>query len=147
MDAVPRRGFARQTRLREHVLTTSTDISQPRLILFAAGAVSVLLSLWYFINRGELVANAATRATHDLNGLSMLFAGVVTVAVAWMAVSEQLVAGYATLLGVYFAAYAWILLFAGISWSQAAVSAAIAIAALFAASNAWTGNRSAPRNR
>lgn len=122
-------------------MTTSTAISQPRLILFAAGAVSVLLSLWHFMNRSELVADAVTRATHDLNGLSMLFAGVVTVAVAWMAVSNQLLAGYAALNGIYFAAYAWILLFAGISWSQAAVSAVIAVASLFAASNAWTEHR------
>ena len=128
-------------------MKTSVDVSQPRLILFAAGAVSILLAVLHFANRSDPVADAASRATHDLNSLSMLFAGVVTVAVAWMAVSEKLVAGYATLNGVYFAAYAWILFFAGISWSRAAMSAAIAVASLFAATNAWTGRKRLPEAR
>ena len=108
-----------------------TDITQPRLILFVTGTLSVLLAVWHFVNRGELVADAATRATHDLNGLSMLFAGLVTVAVAWMAVSPRLTAAYAALYGVYNAAYAWILFFAGISWTQAGLTALLAVAALF----------------
>ena len=128
-------------------MKTSADVSHPRLILFAAGAVCVLMALLHFANRGESAADAATRATYDLNGLSMLFAGVVTVAVAWMAVSENLVAGYAALAGVYFAAYAWILLFAAISWSRAAVCALIAVALLFAASNAWSGRKRLPETR
>ncbi len=119
-------------------MKSPTDIGQPRLILFATGTVSSLLSVWHFATRGELVADAATRATHDLNGLSMLFAGVVTVAVAWMAVSPTMVAGYAALYGVYFAGYAWILLFARISWIQGIICGALAVASLFAASNAWT---------
>jgi hypothetical protein len=123
---------------------TSVEVSQPRLILFATGAVSILLGVLHFTHRADLVANAVTRAAHDLNGLSMLFAGVVTVAVAWMAVSEKLVAGYAALSGVYFAAYAWILFFAGISWSRAAICVGIAVAALFAASNAWVGRNKLP---
>jgi hypothetical protein len=126
------------------------DITQPRLILFVTGVLSMLLAMWHFANRGELVANAATRATHDLNGLSMLFAGLVTVAVAWMAVSPHLTTAYAALYGVYNAAYAWILFFAGISWMRAGVTAILAVAALFAATNAWTSRRQdqkAPRTR
>ncbi len=125
-------------------MKTSVEASQPRLILFATGATSILLAVIHFVGRGEMVATAATRATHDLNGLSMLFAGVVTVAVAWMAVSETLVAGYAALNGLYFAAYAWILFFAGISWSRAAICALIAVATLFAATNAWAGRKKLP---
>lgn len=117
------------------------DLTQPRLILFVTGVLSMLLALWHFANRDELVTDAATRATHDLNGLSMFFAGLVTVAVAWMAVSPHLTAAYAALYGVYNAAYAWILFFAGISWPRAGVTAILAVAALFAASNAWTGHR------
>lgn len=113
------------------------DIRQARFILFATGSVSIALAVWHFATRGELVADAVTRATQDLNGLSMLFAGVVTVAVAWMAVSRHLVAGYAALFGVYFAGYAWILFFARISRMQAAVAGGLAVASLFAASNAW----------
>ena len=117
-----------------------SDVIQPRLILFGTGALSVAMGLWHFATRHELAVDAAARATHDLNGLSMLFAGLVTVAVAWMAVSPQLLAGYAALYGVYYICYAWILLFAGISWRQAVVAAVIAVAALFAASNAWSGD-------
>jgi hypothetical protein len=117
------------------------DISRPRLVLLATGLVSVLLALWHFANRGDLVADAATRATHDLNGLSMFFAGAVTLAVAWMAVSPQLTAAYGALYGLYNAAYAWILFFSGISWTQAAMTTVLAIAALFAASNAWSTRR------
>ena len=133
-----------------------SDIVQPRLILFCTGAVSVVMGLWHFATRGELVtaattlatqdelvAQATTRATHDLNGVSMLFAGLVTVAVAWMAVSARLVAGYAGLYGVYYLSYAWILLFARISWQQAVVAAAIATASLFAAGKAWSGRADA----
>ncbi len=131
-------------------MKTPVDLTQPRLILFVTGVLSVLLALWHFANRGELVANVATRATRDLNGLSMLFAGLVTVAVAWMAVSPHLTTAYAALYGAYNAAYAWILFFAGISWPRAGVTAILAVAALFAASNAWTGrqqNKKAPRTR
>lgn len=117
----------------------ASDIRQPRLILFTTGLVSIALAVWHFATRGELVADAVTRAIHDLNGLSMLFAGVVTVAVAWMAVSRQLVAGYAALYGVYFATNALILFFARISWMRAAIAAGLAVASLFAASNAWAG--------
>ena len=70
---------------------------------------------------------------------------VTQVAVAWMAVSPQLVAGYATLYGIYYAAYAWILFFARISWPQAVVAAALAVASLFAASNTWLGRADRPR--
>ena len=122
----------------------TSDIGHPRLILFATGSASIALALWHFATRRDLVADAVTRATHDLNGLSMLFAGVVTVAVAWMAVSPQLVAGYAALYGVYFAGYAWILLFAGISWVQAIIAGGLAIASLFAASNAWATRHAKP---
>ncbi|MCH7823676.1 MAG: hypothetical protein IH849_02650 [Acidobacteria bacterium] len=115
----------------------SSDIRQPRLVLFATGSVSIALAVWHFATRGDLVADAVTGALHDLNGLSMLFAGVVTVAVAWMAVSRQLVAGYAALYGVYFATNALILFFARISWIQASIAAGLAVASLFAASNAW----------
>ena len=115
----------------------ASDIRQPRLILFTTGLVSIALAVWHFATRRELDIDAVTGATHDLNGLSMLFAGVVTVAVAWMAVSRHLVAGYAVLFGVYFAGYAWILFFARISWMQAAVAGGLAVASLFAASNAW----------
>ena len=118
-------------------MNDSTKVSQPRLILFAAGAVSVLLALLHFANRGESAVDAATRATRDLNSLSMLFAGVVTVAVAWMAVSARLLAGYAVLNGAYFAAYGWILFFAALSWSRAIICVAIAVASLYAASTAW----------
>jgi hypothetical protein len=117
------------------------DITHPRLVLFVTGALSVLLAVAHFYYRGDIVADATTRATYDLNSLSMLFAGLVTLAVAWMAVSTRLTAAYATLYGLYNAAYAWILLFAGISWSQAAITAVLAVAALFAATNAWTGGR------
>ena len=95
------------------------DTSQSRLILLIVGGVAVLLSLWHFYNRGELAADAVTRATHDLNGLSMLFGGLVTIAVAWMAVSPRLTAAYGALYGIYNAAYAWILFFSGISWTRA----------------------------
>ena len=115
----------------------SSDIREPRRVLFATGSVSIALAVWHFATRGELVGDAVTRAIHDLNGLSMLFAGVVTVAVAWMAVSRQLVAGYAALYGVYFATNALILFFARISWMRAAIAGGLAVASLFAASNAW----------
>lgn len=121
--------------------TQHKRFAPPRAILFGAGAVSVMLGLWHFSTRGELAADAATRATYDLNGLSMLFAGLVTLAVAWMAVSPQLTAAYGALYGVYSAAYAWVLFFSGISWTQALVTAGLAVAALFAASNAWTDGR------
>lgn len=123
--------------------TWSQRIAQPRTILFGVGTVSVLLALWHFYNRGGLETDAVTRATRDLNGLSMLFAGLVTLAVAWMAVSPQLTAAYGALYGIYSAAYAWVLFFSGISFTQSIVTATLAIAALFAASNAWTG-RSSP---
>lgn len=113
--------------------------AQPRVILLCVGSVSVMLALWHFYTRNDLVADAATRATRDLNGLSMLFAGLVTLAVAWMAVSPQLTAAYGALYGIYSAAYAWVLFFSGISWTQAILTAILAVAALFAASNAWTG--------
>jgi len=129
-----------------------SDILRPRLILFCTGAVSVLMGVWHFATRSplvveagalatqdELVAQATIRATHDLNGVSMLFAGLVTVAVAWMAVSSRLIAGYAGLYGVYYLCYAWILLFARISWQQAVVATVIATAALFASGKAWSG--------
>ncbi|MGD8328424.1 MAG: hypothetical protein PVJ49_03245 [Acidobacteriota bacterium] len=122
------------------------DISRPRLILLTTGLISVLLALWHFYNRGDLVADAATRAAHDLNGLSMMFTGLVTLAVAWMAVSPQLTAAYGALYGIYNAAYAWILFFSGISWTQAGMLALLAVAALFAATNAWAERRpAAPR--
>lgn len=114
------------------------DLAKSKLVLLATGAVSVFVGLWHFASRAELVADPAMRAARDLNGLSMLFAGLVTVCVAWMAVSPQLVTGYATLYGIYAAAYAWVLLFARISFRQAGVMAMLAIAALFAAINAWT---------
>lgn len=113
--------------------------AQPRVILLCVGSVSVLLALWHFYNRNEIAADAVTRATRDLNGLSMLFAGLVTLAVAWMAVSPQLTAAYGALYGIYSAAYAWVLFFSGISWTQGILTAILAVAALFAASNAWAG--------
>lgn len=113
------------------------DLTRPRLILLVTGAVSVLLALSHFYRRPELVADAVTRAAHDLNGLSMLFAGLVTLAVAWMAVSPQLTAAYGALYGAYNASYAWVLFFSGISWTRAAMTAVLAVAAIFAASNAW----------
>lgn len=126
------------------IMKTPRDITQPRLVLFLTGAASVLLALWHFYNRSELVADAATRATHDLNGLSMLFAGMVTLAVSWMAVSPQLTAAYGALYGIYNAAYAWVLFFAGISWTRAGLTAVLAVAALFAASNAWAERKRGP---
>lgn len=98
----------------------------------------MLLAGWHFYSRSDLVADAATRAAHDLNGLSMLFAGMVTLAVSWMAVSPQLTAAYGALYGIYNAAYSWVLFFSGISWTRAGLTAVLAVAALFAASNAWT---------
>jgi hypothetical protein len=116
----------------------SPDLSRSKLVLLATGAVSVFVGLWHFASRAELVADPAMRAARDLNGLSMLFAGLVTVCVAWMAVSPELVTGYAVLYGIYAAAYAWVLLFARISFGQAAMMAVLATAALFAAVNAWS---------
>ena len=115
----------------------SSDIRQPRLVLVATGSVSIALAVWHFAARGELPADAVTRAIHDLNGLSMLYAGVVTVTVAWMAVSRQLVAAYAAFYSVYSATNALILFFARISWMQAAIAGGLAVASLFAAANAW----------
>jgi hypothetical protein len=113
-------------------------LAKSKLVLLATGAVSIFVGLWHFASRAELVANPAMHAARDLNGLSLLFAGLVTICVAWMAVSPQLVTGYAALYGVYAAAYAWVLLFARISFLQAGLMAMLAAAALFAAVNAWT---------
>ena len=55
-----------------------SDIRQPRLVLFATGSVSIALAVSHFATRGELVGDAVTRAINDLNGLSMLFAGVIS---------------------------------------------------------------------
>ena len=90
------------------------------------------------------------RATRELGGRSLLFAGLVAVAGARMAGAPHLTAAYAALDGVYNAASAWILFFAGISWPRAGVTAILAVAALFAASNAWTDRRQdekAPQTR
>jgi len=119
-------------------MCSPTGLAKSKLVLLATGAVSVFVGLWHFASRAELVANPAMHAARDLNGLSLLFVGLVTICIAWMAVSPQLVTGYAALYGVYAAAYAWVLLFARISFLQAVLMAMLAAAALFAAVNAWT---------
>lgn len=114
-------------------------MTRARLLLFCSGALSVALALAHFATRSALQGNDALRASHDLVGLSMLYAGLVTVSVAWLVLGRQLVAGYATLYGVYLAGHTWILLWAGFDyWLRAGAALLMAVAAFAAAIMAWT---------
>lgn len=113
------------------------NLTQPRLVLFGTGAASVALALWHFATRGELVGDATMAATYDLNGLSMLYAGLVTIAVAWMAGAPRLVAAYAILYAIYYAGHAWILGLGGISWNRAGIALLLAAASAGAAYLSW----------
>lgn len=115
------------------------DITKPRLLLFATGAVSVAFGFLHFATRATTAGPAEVRVSYDLVGLSMIFAGLVTISVAWMALSPQIFAGFATLFGIYQAGHGWILLLAGISWARAVTSIILAIASLLAAWLAWAG--------
>ncbi|MFQ5744650.1 MAG: hypothetical protein ACE5HV_13825 [Acidobacteriota bacterium] len=124
----------------------SAKTARPRLLLFGAGAASVALALIHFSARANLEVEPALRASNDLVGLSMLFAGLVTVSVAWMALSPQLLAGYAALYGIYYGGYAWVLLFAAAEWQLTAAALLMAVASLLAAYLTWTSRAEGPDN-
>jgi len=120
-------------------------LTRARMLLFATGALSVLLAMMHFTMRTNLPIDPALRAGWDLVGLSMLFAGLVTVTVAWMALSSQLLSGYATLYGVYYLGHTWVLLFSGPSnWLRALAAFAMATGSFIAAWQAWTDRFEGP---
>lgn len=115
------------------------------MLLFATGGLSVMLALLHFSTRTRLPGDPGLRVGWDLVGLSMLFAGLVTITVAWMALSAQLMSGYATLYGVYYLGHTWVLLFAGPSnWLRALAALAMATGSLIAAWLAWTDRFEGP---
>jgi hypothetical protein len=115
-----------------------TRMTKARLLIFASGALSVALALVHFSTRSGLGESSRLLADYDLVGLSMLYAGLVTMTVAWMALSRQLLSGYAVLYGVYCAGQAWVLLFSGMpNWLRAGGAIIMAAAALVGAYMAW----------
>lgn len=112
-----------------------------RTLLFAAGGLSVVFALLHFNTRMSLEAQGALQAAHDLVGLSMIFAGLVTISVAWLALSPQILTGYSILVGIYYAGYGWILLFAGLNVLRAGGALLLALTAFVAAYLAWAGRR------
>ena len=106
--------------------------------------MSVVLAMMQFSSRATRVGSRELLASHDLVGLSVLYAGLVTISVAWMALSPTLIAGYATLFGIYFAGHAWVLAFAGGAWLQAIVRLLMAAAALLAAYLVWSDETEPP---
>ena len=98
----------------------------------------MVLALVHFSTRSGIGVSPAMLADYDLVGLSMLYAGLVTMTVAWLALSRQLLSGYATLYGVYYAGQAWVLLLSGIpNWLRAGGAIILAAAALVGAYMAW----------
>lgn len=115
-----------------------TGMTKARLLIFASGALSVVLAVVHFSTRFGVVADADSLANYDLVGLSMLYAGLVTMTVAWMALSRPLLAGYAVLYGVYYAGQTWVLLWSGVpNWLRAGGASVMAAAALVGAYMAW----------
>jgi len=113
-------------------------MTKARLLIFASGALSVALALVHFSTRASIQGTRADLANYDLVGLSMLYAGLVTMTVAWMALSRQLLSGYAALYGVYYAGQTWVLFWAGASnWLRAGGTLIMAAAALVGAYMAW----------
>jgi hypothetical protein len=113
-------------------------MTKARLLIFASGALSVVLALVHFSGRSGVGVSPGQLADYDLVGLSMLYAGLVTMTVAWMALSRQLISGYAVLYGVYYAGQAWVLLFSGMpNWLRAGGAIIMAAAALVGAYMAW----------
>ena len=98
----------------------------------------------HFVGRGSLEGEPAVRASQDLVGLSMLFAGLVTITVAWVTLSAQLLSGYAVLYGAYYGGHAWVQLFAGIGWPRGIASLVLALASFLAAYLIWAGADKAP---
>ncbi len=115
-----------------------TRMTKARLLIFAAGALSVVLALVHFSTRPGVGVSSELLANYDLVGLSMLYAGLVTMTVAWMALSRQLLSGYAVLYGVYYAGQTWVLLWSGgPNWLRAGGALIMAAAALVGAYMAW----------
>jgi hypothetical protein len=113
-------------------------MTKARLLIFASGALSVVLALVHFSTRSGIAGGPGLLADYDLVGLSMLYAGLVTMTVAWLALSRQLLSGYAALYGVYCAGQAWVLLLSGIpNWLRAGGPIIMAAAALVGAYMAW----------
>ena len=116
-----------------------SDMTKARLLIFASGALSVVLALVHFSARSGVKADGVLLANYDLVGLSMLYAGLVTMTVAWMALSRPLLSGYAVLYGVYCAGQTWVLLWSGgPNWLRAVGALIMAAAALVGAYMAWT---------
>jgi hypothetical protein len=123
-------------------------MTKARLLIFASGALSVALALAHFSARASAIVSRDALADYDLVGLSMLYAGLVTMTVAWMALSRQLLAGYAVLYGVYYAGQTWVLLWSGApNWLRAGGALVMAAAALVGAYMAWTDPDSAGTNK
>lgn len=123
-------------------------MTRARMLLLSAGALSVMLAMLHFATRTRLPADPTVRAAWDLVGLSMMFAGLVTITVAWMALSAALLAGYGALYGVFYAGHAWVLLFAGPdNWFRAVAALALAVAALAAAWFAWIDRFEGPTQK
>lgn len=113
-------------------------MTKARLLIFVSGALSVVLALVHFSTRSGVGVGRDLLANYDLVGLSMLYAGLVTMTVAWMALSRQLLSGYAVLYGVYYAGQAWVLLWSGVpNWLRAGGALVMAAAALVGAYMAW----------
>lgn len=125
-------------------MSAAVNLTKPRLLLFSSGAVSVAFALMHFVGRGSLEGEPAVRASQDLVGLSMLFAGLVTITVAWVTLSAQLLSGYAVLYGAYYGGHAWVQLFAGIGWPRGIASLVLALASFLAAYLIWAGADKAP---
>ena len=98
----------------------------------------MVLALVHFSTRSEAGSGGVLLANYDLVGLSMLYAGLVTMTVAWMALSRPLLSGYAVLYGVYYAGQTWVLLWSGgPNWLRAGGALIMAVAALVGAYMAW----------
>lgn len=102
-----------------------------RILLLVAGGVSVVLGLWHFGTRRG-VEEVVRRANADLVALSMLFAGLVTVTLALMAISRMLLGGYAGLFAAYYLGHAIVLLYVN-SLLRGVASIVLAALALVAA--------------
>ena len=108
------------------------------MLIFSSGALSVVLALVHFSTRASVEGGQSLLANYDLVGLSMLYAGLVTMTVAWLALSRQLLAGYALLYGVYCGGQTWVLLWSGVpNWLRAGGALLMAAAALVGAYMAW----------
>lgn len=87
-----------------------------RILLIAAGTLSVLLGLAHFGARGDLAADAPLRTGADLVALSLVFAGLVSVSVALMAFSPMLLSSCAALFGAYYVGVAILMIAGGMTY-------------------------------